>query len=309
MGYLQEPVFLLAMVRASGEAWHRVATLAEQAGTAEGLVRGQVKPPNEFAQKVIDSVEERHIEDAQAEVDAWSALPDVSVWTVLDHEYPSSLRTIFNRPPFIFCRGTWNDEVDRGGLSVVGTRGASEAGLARARRMAAELAERGVTVISGLALGIDGAAHESALEHGGRTVAVLGSGLENIYPKEQRRLAEKIVGSGGALISQFVPTQSPSRRTFPMRNVVMSGLGLGTVVIEANERSGAKMQARLALEHGRALFLLQSLVENYGWARDYAENGRYGTMPIVVASVDEILDSLDTPEDVNPLRLQLDWSD
>jgi DNA processing protein len=309
MGYTQEPIYLLAMLRAGGGEWHRIATLVDNAGTAEGLVTGQVAPHNEFAEKVVGAVAQRHVDDATVEVASWSERPDMKVWTVLDDDYPSSLRTVFNRPPFIFCRGEWRDEIDRKGLAVVGTRKATDEGLSRARRMADQLAARDVTVISGLALGIDGAAHESALDHPGRTVAVLGSGLDTIYPKQHADLAGRIVESGGALISQFVPTQSPSRKSFPMRNAVMSGLGIGTIVIEANERSGAKMQARLALEHGRALFLLRSLVEKYEWARDYAEKGRYGTKPIVVASIDDVLSALDIPPEVTPLRLKLGWSE
>lgn len=309
MGYTNESVFLLAMLRASTGQWHRIATLVDNAGTAEGLITHQVAPHSKFAETVVNSVTDRHITEAFDEVASWSERPDMAVWTVLDDDYPTSLRSIFNRPPFIFCRGVWRDEIDRRGLSVVGTRKASNLGLSRARRMADGLAARGTTVISGLALGVDGAAHEAALAHPGRTVAVLGSGFDAIYPPQHGDLAERIIASGGALISQFVPTQSPSRKSFPMRNVVMSGLGLGTIVIEANERSGAKMQARLALEHGRSLFLLRSLVDTFEWAADYAENGKYGAMPIVVDSVDDVLKALDSPSDTVPLRLKLDWSD
>lgn len=308
MGYKDEPVYLLAMLRAGGGEWHRIATLVESAGTAQGLVTGQVPPHNEFAEHVLGVVTERHVQEAAAEIDSWDNRPNMKLWTVLDDDYPSSLRTIFNRPPFIFCRGEWRDSVDRMGLAVVGTRKATKGGLSRARLLSRELVERELTVISGLALGIDGAAHESALDQGGRTVAVLGSGLDMIYPKEHAGLAGRIVRSGGALISQFVPGQSPSRKTFPMRNVVMSGLAVGTIVIEANERSGAKMQARLALEHGRALFLLRSLVDEYDWAREYAEKGRYGTTAIVVKSIDDVLSALDTPPDTTRLQLKLDWS-
>ena len=308
MGYTEEPVYLLALLRAGGGEWHRIATLVESVGTAEGLVSGQVPPHNQFAENVVSVVTNRHVDDAAVEVASWSERPDMKVWTVLDDDYPSSLRTIFNRPPFMFCRGEWRDEVDRMGLAVVGTRRATDEGLSRARRMAYELTNHDVTVISGLALGIDGAAHEAALDDRGRTVAVLGSGLDTIYPKQHADLAERIVESGGALMSQFVPTQSPSRKSFPMRNVVMSGLGVGTIVIEANEHSGAKMQARLALEHGRALFLLRSLVENYDWARAYAEDGRYGTGAIVVESIDDVLTALDTPPETTRLKLKLDWS-
>ena len=290
-----ETVYLLALVRAYGSQWHRIATLVEVVGTARGIVEGEVRPPNEFARGVQESVKNRHVEEAAREVNSWSERPDMKAWTVLDNDYPSSLHTIFNRPPFLFCRGNWDDEVDSRGLAVVGTRKPTRVGLSDARRMAGELADRDVTVISGLALGVDGAAHESALDRGGRTIAVLGSGLDEVYPREHINLAERIVAEGGALLSQFLPGQPPSRTTFPMRNAVMSGLGRGTIVIEADERSGAKMQARLALEHGRTLFLLESLVERNAWARDYVERGRYGTTPIVVRSIDEVLQELSPP--------------
>ena len=306
MGYKNEPVYLLALLRANDVPWHRIATLVENAGTAEGLVTGQVAPHNKLAQLVVSSVTHEHVEGAALEVASWRERLAMKVWTVLDDDYPSSLRTIFNRPPFIFCVGQWVDEVDRLGLAVVGTRKPTSKGIARAERMAKGLAERKVTVISGLALGVDSAGHRSALTHGGRTVAVLGSGLDHVYPKQNTSLAERIVESDGALVSQFVPTQHPTRSTFPMRNVVMSGLAQGTIVIEANERSGAKMQARFALQHGRAVFLLRSLVDTYKWAKDYAESGKYGTTAIVVDTIDDVLNALDSPDPM-PLRLKLDW--
>jgi DNA processing protein len=145
-----------------------------------------------------------------------------------------------------------------------------------------------VTVISGLARGIDTAAHEAALAAGGRTIAVLGTGIESpIYPAENRELAERML-ERGALVSQFRPTAPPTKFSFPMRNVVMSGMSAGTVVVEASSTSGAKMQARLALEHGKPVFLLDSLVTRQAWARDYAE--RRGAR--VVRSVDDIVAAL-----------------
>ena len=294
-----ETVHLLALVRAHGRQWHRIATLVESAGTARGIVEGEVRPPNEFARRVQESVTSRHVDEAAREVDAWSHRPNMEVWTVLDGEYPSSLRTIFNRPPFLFCRGQWKDDPDALGLAVVGTRKATRLGLSNARRMAGGLAQCGVTVISGLALGIDGAAHQAALDGGGRTIAVLGSGLDRLYPREHVGLADQIVESGGALISQFVPNHPPTRRTFPLRNALMSGLGRGTVVIEAGSHSGARMQARLALEHGRTVFLLASQVEQNSWAREYIEQGYRGGYPIVVESVDDALKALDPPAEAH----------
>jgi DNA processing protein len=212
--------------------------------------------------------------------------------TVLDREYPANLRLVPNLPPFLFVRGELRDE-DVRSVAVVGTREASEAGLRRAKRMSQMLAERSVTVISGLARGIDAAAHRAALDAGGRTVAVFGTGITKTYPSENRGLAEEITEQG-ALVSQFWPTRSPGKDTFPRRNVVTSGLSQGTVVIEASRTSGAKMQARLALEHGKKVFLVKSLVMDQQWAKDYvAKRGA-----IEVGDVDEVIRHLAAPERV-----------
>lgn len=136
--------------------------------------------------------------------------------------------------------------------------------------MSALLCTHGVTVVSGLARGIDTAAHTAALEAGGRTIAVIGTGILRYYPPENRAVAEQIA-QNGALVSQFWPDQHGARHTFPRRNVTMSGIAQGTVVIEASSTSGAKMQARLALEHGKKVFLLRSLTIDQPWAQSYVE--------------------------------------
>jgi len=149
--------------------------------------------------------------------------------------------------------------------AVVGTRTPSSAGLRRARRFASLLARRGVTVVSGLARGIDTAAHEACLDAGGRTVAVLGCGIRRIYPPENTDLAARIAGRG-AVVSQFLPVTPPSAPTFRLRNAVCSGLALATLVVEAGPMSEARLQARLALEQGRQVLLLASLVAEREWA-------------------------------------------
>ena len=212
--------------------------------------------------------------------------------TVLDEHYPANLRLIPNLPPFLFYRGTLA-EADACSVAVVGTRNASGAGLARAGQVAGRLAEREVTVISGLARGIDTAAHRAALASGGRTIAVLGTGITRCYPPENHELAEQIA-QAGAVVSQFWPTRTPGRDTFPRRNVVTSGLSQGTVVIEASHTSGAKMQARLALEHGKTVFLADTLVTDQAWARDYVD--RHGA--ISVHDADEVLPHLATADRV-----------
>jgi DNA processing protein len=218
--------------------------------------------------------------------------------TVLDQDYPANLRLIPNLPPFLFYRGNLSDD-DARSVAVVGTRQASETGLRRATHMSRLLARQRVTVVSGLAKGIDAAAHRAALDEGWRTIAVLGTGITKCFPGENRDLAEAITSSG-ALVSQFWPTAPPGRSTFPRRNVVTSGISQGTVVIEASSTSGAKMQARLALEHGKKVFLIASLVASQPWARTYVdERGA-----IEVTEVDEVIGQLAAAERVRQATQQ-----
>lgn len=213
--------------------------------------------------------------------------------TVLDEGYPTNLRLISNLPPFLFLLGADFTDADIRSVAVVGTRKASPEGLRRAARMARELAAEGVTVVSGLAAGIDAAAHRSTLDHGGRTIAVIGTGITRTYPQENAALAAEIA-KFGIIVSQFWPTASPAKWTFPRRNVVMSGIAQGTVVIEATSTSGAKMQARLALEHGKTAFLLKAVVRNQLWAQKYvAERGA-----VEVEDVKDVISRLALPAKV-----------
>jgi DNA processing protein len=213
--------------------------------------------------------------------------------TVVDRDYPQTLRLIYNLPPFLLIRGSIAD-ADLRSVAIVGTRNPSSDGIQRAGRMARLLVEQNVTVVSGLARGIDTAAHTAALDAGGRTVAVIGTGVNRCYPSENRELAERIIASG-ALVSQFWPDSAPTTYTFPRRNVTMSGIAQGTVVIEASSTSGAKMQARLALEHGKKVFLVKSLTQHQEWARSYVENRGV----IQVDEVTDVVAKLDSPERIH----------
>lgn len=298
VGYPADHQYLVAMLRANhGVPWHRIATVVETAGTAQGLVVGDVPPSGPFAEEVVGQVDEQTLAHARTEVASWADREDMAVASILDDDYPSSLRTIYNRPPFVFIRGRWEDDSDGDGLAVVGTRSASDEGLRLAVEIAGGLARRNLTVLSGLARGIDTAAHQATLETGGRTVAVLGHGLDIIYPPENTNLAARIVEAGGALLSPFVPTQPPAARyTFAIRNAVMSGLSRGTIVVEAGPTSGARMQARLALEHGRPVFIPTSLNDQHAWARTYTERGKKGVRAIIADTVEDILAALDQPD-------------
>lgn len=287
----QRRLLELCAIRVDRESvdWSLIARQAQLADGLDALWRGMVVEKSAAARRSAP-VLRRGLRDQAGLAERVSAELDAAeragarLVTVLDQDYPANLRLIPNLPPFLFFRGELL-EADARSVAVVGTRGASEDGVRRAGRMSRLLAEHGVTVISGLARGIDTVAHRAALDAGGRTIAVLGTGITKCYPSQNRDLAEEIACGGGALVSQFWPTRPPGKDTFPRRNVVTSGLSQGTVVIEAGSTSGAKMQARLALEHGKKVFLLRSLATSQQWARDYI--GRRGA--IEVADVDEVI--------------------
>ena len=172
--------------------------------------------------------------------------------------YPENLREITTPPERLYVRGRFAEE-DALAVAIVGSRAATSYGLAVAERLAADLAARGVTVVSGLARGIDSAAHRGALRAGGRTIAVLGSGVDVIYPPENRRLAGEIA-SHGAVVSQFEPGTRPLSGHFPARNRVIAGLALAVVVVEAAEKSGSLITAGLAGEMGREVMAVPGLL-------------------------------------------------
>ncbi len=210
--------------------------------------------------------------------------------TPLDAEYPANQRRYPDPPPFLFVRGKLS-QLDSRSLAIVGTRRCSEAGRRRATKLARAVAEQGVTVISGLALGIDSAAHRGALAcPEGRTIAVVGTGLETVYPPENRPLQDQILERDGAVISQFWPDYQGQRggANFIARNRTMADLSLATVVVEASVRSGARSQAVHAQKSGSVVLLLRSLVESEPWAQAMLkEPGCF-----VVNDVDDVLGRL-----------------
>jgi len=297
---LEMQTSLLALCALDHVNWHVIAREAQQPLGLERLLQGQLTETSKQAretQKLIAGASGdmskqrlRAVEEIRRAEDAGARLV-----TVLDDDYPANLRVIYNLPPFLFYRGRLERD-DARSVAVVGTRDASDTGIDSARRMAGLLAEHGVTVLSGLARGIDTAAHEETLAQGGRTIAVLGTGILRCYPKENSELAERVVQSG-ALVSQFWPSQPPTTYNFPRRNVVTSGMSQGTVVIEASETSGAKMQARLALEHGKRVFLVSRLVTSQPWAQKYVANRG----AIEIRSVEDVLARLRSPTAVEQL--------
>lgn len=177
--------------------------------------------------------------------------------------YPALLSVIAHPPDVLFCRGALPPE-GTPAIAVVGSRSNTRYGGAQARRIARELAERGVTVVSGLARGIDAAAHLGALEGGGRTVAVLGCGLGRQYPPENKELAERILARGGAIVSELAPDEMPLAYHFPVRNRIIAGLSDGLLLIEARQKSGTCSTIHYALEQGREVFALPGNVDAPG---------------------------------------------
>jgi len=212
----------------------------------------------------------------------------VKVVSCFDEGYPANLKEIYNPPIVLYMKGELTAE-DKYSIAIVGSRRASRYGLQTAERLGCELASRGLTVVSGLARGIDACGHKGALKAKGRTIAVLGSGLANIYPPEHIKLAEEIAKDGAA-ISEFPMNMEPYKDNFPRRNRIISGLCLGVIVVEAARNSGALITADFALEEGRELFAVP------GQARAATSAGtnmliRQGAK--LVESADDVIEELD----------------
>ena len=249
---------LLTLLRrkSRGASWNEIAVEVAAAGSALALL-------NEPADDELFAAPDLgpDLQRARDDVGAWTSAGYQFV-TVLDPEYPARLLGIRETPPFLFYEGTLREPEE--GVSVVGSRSASAWGLGLAADAARLLVSEGLTVIAGLAAGIDAAAHQAALDAGGRTVAVLGTGIALSYPASNRAL-QRDIAQRGLLFSQFYPEAPPTKQSFPMRNATMSGYGLATIVIEASEHSGTRIQTRLAGEHGRPVILTDRVAATTSW--------------------------------------------
>ena len=232
------------------------AKLLERFGSAEavyGATRAELEKCR-LLPEAVDSIIARdlHIE-AEREIENVRKLGG-DILVLDDGVYPSLLREIYDPPIALYVKGAWSECLDRPCVAIVGSRKCSTYGQNAAVMLARDLAQRGVTVVSGFARGIDAAAHRGAIEAGGRTIAVLGTGIDEIYPRDHKKLSEEVLAGGGAMVTQFALRTPPVSENFPYRNRIISGLSLGVVVVEAAENSGSLITARLAIEQNREVY-------------------------------------------------------
>lgn len=263
-----------------------VSDLATVEGMTEKAVRG-IKDPS-LSSGAAQEVLRVHEEGA-------------SLVTLSDPLYPSQLAAIYDPPPVLYVKGTL-EMTDRRAIAIVGSRKATGYGVLMAEKLGCELAARGFTIVSGMARGIDGAAHRGALEANGRTVAVLGCGIDVVYPREHHDLRERII-TAGAVLTDFPMGTPPDTGNFPQRNRIISGLSVGVVIVEAGLRSGSLITARLALEQGREVFAVPG---NVGAKYSSGTNRLIKQGAKLVETADDILEELTPQLEESPVRASVE---
>lgn len=243
------PIRLRHMLEQFGNPETILKASADRLAKVKGIGRDTAEAIADWENRIDLSKELERIDDY-----------DCFVLTAADPIYPNALKEIYDPPIALYVQGTL-EEKDHHGVAMVGSRMTTPYGLDTARKLAFQLAHAGVTVISGGARGIDTAAHQGCLRGGGRTIAVVGCGLDIIYPSENRSLFENIAQQG-AVITQFPFGRKADRQTFPIRNRIVAGMSLGTVVIEANKTSGALITANMAVDNGRQVFAVPGRIDS-----------------------------------------------
>lgn len=241
-------VRLRALVNHFGDPESVLASGEKELTTVEGIDRG-------LARRILSGKDfDKEIQVQLSRLNKW----DARLITFWDREYPENLKKIYDPPVMLFVRGSLSEE-DKYSVAIVGTRNPSSYGRHVSEKFAAALSEQGIVVISGLARGVDTIAHATTVRSGGRTIAVLGSGVDVIYPSENRRLAEQIM-MGGAMISEYYMGSKPDAVNFPRRNRIISGMSLGTILIETDTNGGAMITAGTALDQNREVFAVPGMI-------------------------------------------------
>ncbi|HKC00328.1 MAG TPA: DNA-processing protein DprA [Terriglobales bacterium] len=258
-----QATYWLALALTPGLGPTRIRKLIEHYGTAEGVFRASLTELEATGMRAVSAqslATGKSLELAQQEC-VKAAEAGARIISLSDPEYPSRLKEIYDPPVVLFVKGSV-EVLAQPGIAMVGTRHPTPYGSGMAERLSTDLAARGLVIISGLARGIDTASHRGVIAAKGKTIAVLGTGIDVMYPKENTRLAEQIVALGGALISEFPVGTFPAPQNFPIRNRIISGMSAGVLVVEAAEYSGTRITSRCALEQNRDVYAVPGNVTN-----------------------------------------------
>lgn len=256
-------VYWLALALTQGLGPTRIKKLIDQFGTAERVFQASLTELEATGMRAVSAqslATGKSLELAQQEC-AKASEAGARIIALSDPEYPVRLKEIYDPPVILFVKGSV-EVLAQPGIAMVGTRHPTPYGSAMAERLSTDLAARGLVIISGLARGIDTASHRGAVAAKGKTVGVLGTGIDVMYPKENTRLTEQIVALGGALVTEFPVGTFPAPQNFPIRNRIISGMSAGVLVVEAAEYSGTRITSRLALEQNRDVYAVPGNVTN-----------------------------------------------
>jgi DNA processing protein len=259
----QQAIYWLALALTQGLGPTRIKKLIEHYGTAERVFQASLTELEATGMRAVSAqsiATGKSLELAQQEC-VKAAEAGAKIISLSDPEYPSRLKEIYDPPIVLFVKGSV-EVLAQPGIAMVGTRHPTPYGSGMAERLSTDLAARGLVIISGLARGIDTASHRGAIAAKGKTLAVLGTGIDVMYPKENTRLTEQIVALGGALITEFAAGTPPTPQNFPIRNRIISGMSVGVLVVEAAEYSGTRITSRCALEQNRDVYAVPGNVTN-----------------------------------------------
>ena len=258
-----ETLCWLALALTEGLGPSRIRKLVEHFGTADRILQASLTELEATGMRAVSAqalATGKSLELAQDEV-ACAMRANATIISLSSTEYPPRLKEIYDPPVILFVKGSV-DLLSKPGIAMVGTRHPTPYGTGMAERLATDLAARGLVIISGMARGVDTASHRGSIAGKGKTIAVLGTGVDVFYPKENTRLAEQILAQGGSIISEFPIGTSPVPQNFPIRNRIISGMSVGVLVVEAAEYSGTRITSRCALEQNRDVYAVPGNVTN-----------------------------------------------
>lgn len=304
MGHSEQDKYWLGFNIVAGIGTAKLQALLDAFGTAEAAWNAS---PLELERLGLDRRARENLLHARQTVDLEAKLTHVRRagitllhWNTAD--YPRYLREVPMPPPVLYMHGRLTEQ-DQFAVAIVGTRKLTSYGKQMARELAVGLAQKGITVVSGLAKGVDAVAHQAVLDAGGRTIAVLGSGLDHVYPPENRTLAKQIAESGqGAVISEYELGTKPQAKNFPPRNRIISGLSLGTIVVEGDMTSGAMITAKFALEQNREVFAVPGYVTS---PASSGPNWLIQQGAKLITNVQDVLDELKLGEPAEKAAVQM----